>query len=133
MQHASLTTERWAAFAPGQRLLMIANELNRASARIGPEDGRSRRLSYQRALRLTDLTIQLADRPGLRRELLRWRDLLKDRLREGLRRTRGRSLRGIVAELTQYLRGWLGYCRTTETPSVLIKLQSWIHRKLRCY
>jgi len=78
MQHASLTTERWAAFAPEERLLMIANELNRASARMGPEDGRSRRLSYERALRLTDLTIQLADRPGLRRELLRWRDLLAE-------------------------------------------------------
>jgi hypothetical protein len=48
-------------------------------------------------------------------------------------RTRGRSLRGIVAELSQYLRGWLGYYRLIETPSVLAKLQSWIDRKLRCY
>lgn len=58
---------------------------------------------------------------------------LKDRLRAILCRTRGRSLRGIVAELNQYLRGWLGYYRLIETPSVLTRLQSWIHRKLRCY
>ena len=57
---------------------------------------------------------------------------LKDRLREILCRTRGRSLRRIVAELTQYLRSWLGYYRLIQTPSVLTKLQSWIHRKLRC-
>ena len=58
---------------------------------------------------------------------------LKDRLRELLRRTRGRSLPAIVFELNQYLRGWLGYFRLIETPSVLKKLQSWIQRKLRCY
>ena len=58
---------------------------------------------------------------------------LKDRLRAILCRTRGRSLRGIVFELNQYLRGWLGYFRLIETPSVLKKLQSWIQRKLRCY
>jgi hypothetical protein len=58
---------------------------------------------------------------------------LKDRLRAILRRTRGRSLARIVSELNQYLRGWLGYYRLIETPSVLTKLQSWIHRKLRCY
>ncbi len=58
---------------------------------------------------------------------------LKDRLRGVLRRTRGRSLGAIVFELNQYLRGWLGYFRLIETPSVLVKLQSWIQRKLRCY
>jgi len=58
---------------------------------------------------------------------------LKDRLREILRRTRGRSIGAIVFELNQYLRGWLGYFRLIETPSVLKKLQSWIQRKLRCY
>ena len=58
---------------------------------------------------------------------------LKDRLRAILRRTRGRSLKVIVFELNQYLRGWLGYFRLIETPSVLKKLQSWIQRKLRCY
>jgi len=58
---------------------------------------------------------------------------LKERVRKILRRTRGRSLERIVSELNQYLRGWLGYFRLLETPSVLAKLQSWIQRKLRCY
>ena len=58
---------------------------------------------------------------------------LRDRLREVLRRTHGRSLPAIVYEMNQYLRGWLGYFRLIETPSVLKKLQSWIQRKLRCY
>ncbi len=58
---------------------------------------------------------------------------LKDRLRAILGRSRGRSLATIVFELNQYLRGWLGYFRLIETPSVLKKLQSWIQRKLRCY
>ena len=38
-QHASLPPERWARFPPGQQLLMIANEMNRASKLFGPEDG----------------------------------------------------------------------------------------------
>jgi len=58
---------------------------------------------------------------------------VKNRLREILRRTRGRSLPAIVFELNQYLRGWFGYFRLIETPSVLKELQSWIQRKLRCY
>lgn len=58
---------------------------------------------------------------------------LKNRLREILRRTRGRSLKTIVFELNRYLRGWLGYFRLIETPSALKRLQSWIQRKLRCY
>ena len=58
---------------------------------------------------------------------------MKGRLREILRRTRGRSIGAIVFGLNQSLRGWLGYFRLIETPSVLKKLQSWIRRKLRCY
>ena len=58
---------------------------------------------------------------------------MKDRLWTILRRTRGRSLPTIVSELNQCLRGWFGYFRLIETPSVLKKLQSWIQRKLRCY
>jgi len=58
---------------------------------------------------------------------------LKDRLRAILRRTRGRSLKVIVFELNQYLRGWLGYFCLIETPSVLKMLQIWIQRKLGCY
>jgi hypothetical protein len=30
-QHTSLTPERWAGYPPGRQLMMIANEMNRAS------------------------------------------------------------------------------------------------------
>jgi hypothetical protein len=55
---------------------MIANEMQRASALLSKEDVDSRRRSYERVLRLVDLTIMVQTKPALRRELLRWRDLV---------------------------------------------------------
>jgi hypothetical protein len=77
-QHASLTGDRWRTFSLPQQLLMIANEMNRASKLQGPEDGERLRRSYERVLALTDLTIQANERRSLRRELLRWRDLVAE-------------------------------------------------------
>ncbi len=77
-QHGSLTAERWSSFSPEARLLMIANEMNRTGGSLAPEHEESRRLGYERVLRLTDLTIELAARPARRRELLRWRDLVAE-------------------------------------------------------
>lgn len=75
-QHAGLTTERWERFSHSQRVLMIANEMNRASRLMGTDDANSRRLAYERVLRLADLTVAVAGRRSVRRELLRWRDLV---------------------------------------------------------
>ncbi len=75
-QHASLSPERWARFSFAQRLLMIANEMNRASKLFEPGDGDRLRAGYERVLALADLTIQVPDRRQRRRELLRWRDLI---------------------------------------------------------
>lgn len=58
---------------------------------------------------------------------------MKDKVREITRRRRGVSLSQVVAELNRYLRGWLGYFRLTESPSVLDRLSSWIRRRLRCF
>ena len=74
-QHAGLSAERWRAFALEQQLLMIGNEMHRATRLQGAVDGASRRLAYERVLRLVDLTVEVNERPALRRELLRWRDL----------------------------------------------------------
>lgn len=82
-QHAGLTPERWAAFSPDQRLLMIANELHRATRCLERGESAGLTACYERALRLTDLTVGLAARPTLCRELLRWRDLLAVRFLEG--------------------------------------------------
>ena len=75
-QHAGLTTERWRRFPHFQRVLMIANEMNRATRLMGQDDITGRRLAYERVLRLVDLTVAVAERRSVRRELLRWRDLV---------------------------------------------------------
>ncbi len=77
-QHASLSPERWAAFSLDQQILMIGNEMNRAAQLMRPEDRERLVLSYERILRLTDLTVEVNSRPAFRRELLRWRDLVAE-------------------------------------------------------
>jgi hypothetical protein len=74
-QHGSLTPERWRAFARDQQLMMIANEMNRASRLVRPDDLASFRRCYERILRLVDLTVEVNAARTLRRELLRWREL----------------------------------------------------------
>jgi hypothetical protein len=49
-QHAALTLDRWSRFTLDQQILMIANELNRASKWLGPGDETRRRSAYERAL-----------------------------------------------------------------------------------
>lgn len=75
-QHASLTPERWARFGLDQQVLMIANEMKRASSLMKLTDQSSRARAYERVLRLLDLTVVTQPKPTLRRELLRWRDLV---------------------------------------------------------
>ena len=75
-QHAGLSPERWAAFSLDQQVLMIANEMNRAGKLMAPADRERLRSAYERMLQLADLTVQVSSRRALRRELLRWRDLV---------------------------------------------------------
>ena len=75
-QHAALSAERWAAFSLDQQVLMIGNEMNRAAKLMEPADQARLQNAYERILHLTDLTISVQARRGLRRELLRWRDLV---------------------------------------------------------
>jgi RNA-directed DNA polymerase len=60
------------------------------------------------------------------------RQRFKDRVRKLTRRTRGVSLRTMVQQLAEYLRGWRGYFSFCQTPSVLRDLNSWVRRRLRC-
>jgi hypothetical protein len=77
-QHASLTPERWSTFSRDQQILMVANEMNRASKLFAAEDRQRLLGSFERVLRLTDLTIATQSGSSLRRELLRWRDLVAE-------------------------------------------------------
>lgn len=58
---------------------------------------------------------------------------LKNRIRELTRRTRGRRLERVVAELRKALLGWKAYFGITEVMSPLCDIDKWIRRKLRCY
>lgn len=55
----------------------------------------------------------------------------KRRIRALTRRTRSVSMDRMARELTQYLRGWLGYFGKCQTPSVLQRLEEWVRRRLR--
>jgi RNA-directed DNA polymerase len=57
----------------------------------------------------------------------------KGRVRQLTRRTRGVSLKQMIEELDQYLKGWIGYFGFCETPSVLRDLDSWVRRRLRAF
>jgi len=74
-QHAALDPARWSAFSRDQQVLMIANEMNRASRLFGPQDRGRLANAYERVLRLADLTVQVQASRSLRRELLRWREI----------------------------------------------------------
>ena len=77
-QHSSLTAERWSAFNLDQQILMIGTEMHRAAKLMRPETRTLLQQSYERVLRLVDLTVEVNSRPTLRRELLRWRDLIAE-------------------------------------------------------
>src|SRR5438552_4665036 len=55
----------------------------------------------------------------------------KEKIREQTRRTRGISLALMVKQIATYLRGWLGYFGSCQTPSVLQRLEAWLRRRLR--
>ena len=78
VQHAGLPPERWSRYPRGQQILMIANEMNRASKLLGPGDHTRLRGSYERVLALADLTIQVTESRSLRREMLLFRDLVAE-------------------------------------------------------
>jgi RNA-directed DNA polymerase len=56
----------------------------------------------------------------------------KGKLRQMLRRGRGRALSKLIEELKPILRGWANYFRLSETKGVFEDLDCWIRRKLRC-
>ncbi|MEZ8587209.1 group II intron reverse transcriptase/maturase [Vibrio cyclitrophicus] len=58
---------------------------------------------------------------------------MKKRVRQITKRNRGRELQAVIAELTQYLRGWQHYFKLAIRKSSLQRLDEWIRRRLRCY
>lgn len=56
---------------------------------------------------------------------------LKTKLRRLTRRTTHEPLEEIIQRLNEYTRGWIGYFRLADTPSVFQELDEWIRRRLR--
>jgi len=76
--HADLGPERWSRFTVDQQILMIGNEMNRASKFMAAEDRERRSACYERALQLADLTIELDPGSSLGRELRLWRGVVAE-------------------------------------------------------
>jgi RNA-directed DNA polymerase len=55
----------------------------------------------------------------------------KARVKEIIRKGRGRSLPKVADELTIFLRGWVNYFRLSQVKNVFEELDQWIRRKLR--
>jgi RNA-directed DNA polymerase len=51
---------------------------------------------------------------------------LKQRVRETIRRSGGRSMRSVVVELRKYLPGWKEYFRLADIPNVFANHDKWI-------
>jgi len=56
----------------------------------------------------------------------------KRRVRELTRYHRGVTVERMIERLNRYLIGWRGYFGYCQTPSVMVRLDSWIRRRLRC-
>ncbi len=57
---------------------------------------------------------------------------LKEKIRELIRRGRGQSIAGVIAELQPLLKGWGAYFKLAEAKTAFEELDGWIRRKLRC-
>lgn len=57
---------------------------------------------------------------------------LMARVKELMRRGRGRSLSHTIEALNPVLRGWINYFRHTQTKGALEELDGWLRRRLRC-
>jgi len=58
---------------------------------------------------------------------------LKFKLKEKTNRNRGISLEQLVKELNPLLRGWLTYFQRARMKSKLMRIMSWLRRRIRCF
>jgi RNA-directed DNA polymerase len=56
---------------------------------------------------------------------------MKERVRSITKRTGGRSIEQVAAELRSYLTGWKSYFRLADTPRIFSDLDEWIRHRLR--
>ena len=56
---------------------------------------------------------------------------MKDRVRDITKRSGGRSIASVVAELRGYLVGWKNYFQLADTPKIFGEIDEWIRHRLR--
>ena len=86
-----------------------------------------------RAIRVKFLGFSYYKRKGevLIRVAKRSLERLREKLRRLTKRTRSGKLEEIIAQINQYMMGWMGYFWQANTPSVYEELDGWIRRRLR--
>lgn len=57
----------------------------------------------------------------------------KSKLREKTRRNRGISLEQLIKELNPMMKGWLNYFKRAKMKGKLLRLMSWLRRRIRCF
>ena len=101
-----------------KKLKLKVNEKKSAVARAGQR----KFLGFSFFRRKGEVLIRIADQ-ALQR--------LHERLRALTRRTRSGRLEEIIRQINEYLRGWMGYFRLADTPSVFEDVDRWLRRRLR--
>jgi len=96
--------------------------INQAKSRVAP--------AWERDFLGFSVTRGAAHKRSIGKKAMR---RFKERIREITRRNRGVSLAHVVSDLTEYVRGWIGYFGFCEARNVLRDLDSWIRRRLRCF
>ncbi|MEX3583377.1 MAG: group II intron maturase-specific domain-containing protein [Burkholderia sp.] len=101
-----------------ERLKLQFNEAKSACAR-----------SWTRKCLGYSLTMHRQARLRIAPESIKW---LTARVKELMRKGRGRSLSHTIEVLNPVLRGWTNYFRHTQGKGVLEELDGWLRRRLRC-
>jgi RNA-directed DNA polymerase len=101
-----------------KKLKLKVNEKKSAVARVG----KRKFLGFSFFFRKGEVLIRIA-KQALQR--------LHERLSALTRRTRSGRLEEIIRQINEYLRGWMGYFRLADTPSVFEDVDRWLRRRLR--
>jgi RNA-directed DNA polymerase len=119
-----------ASWRSGERVLASVTRFLRERLRLTVNDAKS---AVDRPWRRSFLGFSMTAHrePRLRvapKAVVRFAGKIKDMLRRG----RGRSIANTVKDLAPVVRGWIGYYRLAEAKGIFEELDGWMRRRLRC-
>jgi RNA-directed DNA polymerase len=115
----------------GERVLESLTRFLERKLKLSVNQSKS---AVDRPWRRSFLGITFSYRGGIRTKVsVKAEKFLKDKVRHLTRRTRGHSLRQVIAELRKYLLGWKAYYGICEVKRPFVELDKWIRRRLRSY